>query len=117
VGDAGGGAGGGQHRGEREVLREGVAGLVADDDAQADALINGGGGAADEAVLHGDAARAGVLEVEIGRVGAAGGELGEHAVDGRFVDREPRHCCGWIRGHGRVRSAAGAAGEEGRRCG
>jgi hypothetical protein len=96
VGDARRGAGRAEHGLEREVLGEGVAGLVADDDAQADALVDGGGRAADDAVLHGDAVVAAVLEVEVSRVGAAGGELGHHAGDGGLVDREEAEVFGEV---------------------
>ncbi len=76
------GARGGQHGWQREVFRERVAGLLTDNDAQADALIDAGVCGADDTVFQCQGIGARVLEVEVGGVGATRRQLG-HDPRGR----------------------------------
>ena len=105
--DLGGGFGGAAHGVEGEVLAEGVADGVAADDADTDALGEGGVGGLDALVLEGDGAGALVLEEEFGEVAAASKGGGEEALHGRFVDGE---AVAEEAGHGGGRLGAGLGG-------
>ncbi len=76
---------------KRQIFGEGVAGLLADDHAQTNALHDVGIGAADYPVFHRQAVAALMLKVEICSVGAVCRELGHHTCDHGLIYTKPLH--------------------------
>jgi hypothetical protein len=95
----------GKHRVLRQLFGVGVAHLIAHHDAHTHAEIDMRARAVDLAVGKGDRGAAGVLEVEVGVVGAARKSGLQHALTECIVDAELREV-----GQGGSEGAEGSAG-------
>ncbi len=118
-----------QHGGQRQVFGERIARLLADDDAQPDALLNRGTRAGNDAVLEREVVRAAVLEIQVCGVCPVGRQFAHDPGRGRLVHAEPVHerifgrlvgdCTGLLNaaprqecGHGQYRAAGGGPAEK-----